>query len=198
MAIQRRAVIYTRCTPDAQTNQNQLLQLRGHAERMGYEIVAELTDWSISGAKGKSERAAYKRLCAIIARREVDMIVCWSVDRLSRSLTDLLQFLQEIQAKRVDLFLHQQALDTSTPSGKAMFQLLNVFTDLHQSVIAERMRAGIENARRQGKRLGRPSVASSPAVVASVRALRERGMSVHAIAKTLRIGVGTTQKILAA
>jgi DNA invertase Pin-like site-specific DNA recombinase len=198
MSFGKKAVIYTRVSTDSQTTENQRLQLRAYASRMGYQVVGELSDQGISGTKGKADRPGFKRLSDLIARREVDIVLAWSVDRVSRSLTDLLSFLEELKAKGVDLFLHQQSLDTSTPSGRAMFQLLGVFSELESALIRERIHAGLDRARQQGKRLGRPSVASSPAVITSVRLLREKGLSIHNIARQLKIGVGTTSKILAA
>jgi DNA invertase Pin-like site-specific DNA recombinase len=192
------AAIYTRVSTDAQTTENQLLQLRAYAARMGYQIVAELADQGISGSKGKKDRPAYARLCEMIARKQIDVVLCWSVDRISRSLPDLLTFLGELKAKGVDLFLHQQALDTSTPSGKAMFQLLGVFSELESAILKERIQAGLQRAVANGVKLGRPSVANEPAVITSVKLLRDRGLSIHRIAKELKIGVGTTSKILAA
>jgi DNA invertase Pin-like site-specific DNA recombinase len=198
MSFGKKAVIYTRVSTDSQTTENQRLQLRAYASRMGYQVVGELSDQGISGTKGKTDRPGFKRLSDLITRREVDIVLAWSVDRVSRSLTDLLSFLEELKSKGVDLFLHQQSLDTSTPSGRAMFQLLGVFSELESALIRERIHAGLDRARKEGKRLGRPSVASAPAVIASVRLLREKGLSIHNIAKQLRIGVGTTSKILAA
>ena len=100
-------------------------------------------------------------------RRKFDMIAAWSVDRLGRSLQDLVAFLGELKAAGVDLFLHQQALDTSTPSGRALFQMLGVFAEFEAAMIRERTRAGLARARAQGKRLGRPPVKEG--VTAAVR-----------------------------
>jgi DNA invertase Pin-like site-specific DNA recombinase len=197
MSPAKRAVIYTRVVADPQTTEDQLLQLRQYARRMGFEIRAEISDQGTNGGKGKADRPGFRQLCTMIARREVDLVASWAVDRLCRSLPELVGFLQDLRAKQIDLFLHQQALDTSTPSGRDALQLVSVFGDLERSIIAERIRCGLERARREGRTPGRPSVASSPTVVVSVRALRERGMSIHAIAKALKIGVGTTAKILA-
>src|SRR5215475_13342867 len=96
-----------------------------------------------------------------VARREIDMVAAWSVDRLGRSLTDLLTFLTDLHAKGVDLFLHQQGLDTSTPSGRAMFQMLGVFAEFERAMIRERVMAGLARARSEGKQLGRRSVEQS-------------------------------------
>jgi DNA invertase Pin-like site-specific DNA recombinase len=131
-----------------------------------------------------------------VARREVDMVAAWSVDRLGRSLTDLLDFLRELHAKGVDLFLHQQGLDTSTPSGRAMFQMMGVFAEFERAMIRERVLAGLARAREQGVSLGRQRLEDSDAakVTAIKRALAAR-RGVRQIARDLKTGVGTVLRI---
>jgi DNA invertase Pin-like site-specific DNA recombinase len=194
MTTAKRAVIYSRSSKDTQATENQLLQLRSYSCLLGYDILAELSD-PVGAAKGKDY--GFKRLRTMVARREVDIVLCWSVDILSRSLNDLVAFLQELRVKQVDLFLHHQDFDTSTPSGRDTYRLLEVFSELEQSLTRSKILAGLERARAQG-RLGRPSVASNPTVIAEVRALKAAGVSANAIAKKLKIGVGTTHRILAA
>lgn len=198
MSATKKCALYSRVSTDSQTTENQLLQLRAYAARMGYQIVAELADNGISGNKGKKDRPGYARLCEMIFRKEIEIVLAWSVDRLSRSLQDLLSFLGELKAKNVDLFLHQQNLDTSTPSGRAMFQLLGVFSELEREICRERIKSGLARAVDSGKRLGRPSVANTPQVIASVKLLRQNGHSIRKIALDLKIGVGTCQRILKA
>jgi DNA invertase Pin-like site-specific DNA recombinase len=190
----KRVALYARVSTDAQTTENQLLQLRAVADRHGWTLVAEFVDHGISGAKGRQERQQFDALLRGVARREFDMIAAWSVDRLGRSLQDLLNFLLELQSKRVDLYLHQQALDTSTPMGKAMFQLCGVFAELERSIIQERVRAGLERARAKGKILGRPR--TEPKVEAKIRKLAGQGMGKGKIARTLGIGVSVAQRVL--
>jgi DNA invertase Pin-like site-specific DNA recombinase len=198
MTTAKRAAIYTRLGGDAQTTEDQLSQLRQYAAGMDYRLVAELSDGGIHGGKGCGDRPGLKRLRSMIARKEVEIILVGSLDGMFGSLSELVAFLQGLRAAGVDLFLHRHSLDTSSRNGEGALQLIGALSSFEQSLIAGRIRAGIENARREKKRVGRPSVASSPTVMASVRELRERGMSVHAIAKALKIGVGTTAKILAA
>ena len=195
MGKSKRVALYARVSTDAQTTENQLLQLRAVAERHGWTVVAEYVDNGVSGAKSRSERPKFDALLNGVARREFDMIAAWSVDRLGRSLQDLLGFLLELQSKRVDLYLHQQALDTSTPMGKAMFQMCGVFAELERSIIQERVRAGLERARAKGVTLGRPR--TDPKVEAKIRQLAAKGMGKGKIARTLGIGVSVTQRVLA-
>jgi DNA invertase Pin-like site-specific DNA recombinase len=195
MSKPKRVALYARVSTDAQTTENQLLQLHAVAERHGWSVVAEYIDHGISGAKSREQRPQFDALLHGVARREFDMIAAWSVDRLGRSLQDLLAFLLELQSKRVDLYLHQQALDTSTPMGKAMFQLCGVFAELERSIIQERVKAGLERARAKGKILGRPK--TDPGTEAKIRALAARGMGKGKIARTLGIGVSVAQRVLA-
>src|SRR4051812_39590939 len=134
----------------AKTTQNQIRELHAVAERHGWAIVAVFDDAGVSGSLAREDRPAMKALLHVVARREVDMVVAWSVDRLGRSLLDLLGFLGELHAKKVDLYLHQQGLDTSTPGGRAMFQMLGVFAEFERSMIRERVLAGLARARHSG------------------------------------------------
>jgi hypothetical protein len=118
-----------------QTTENQERELRRVADRMRCEIVAVHRDNGISGAKGRNGRLVFDVLCKAAARREFDIIMAWSVDRLGRSLQDLVGFLSEIHALRVDLYLHQQGIDTTTPGGKTMFQMCGAFAEFERAMI---------------------------------------------------------------
>jgi DNA invertase Pin-like site-specific DNA recombinase len=139
----RRAVFYLRVSTIDQTTANQERELREIATRMGCEVVKVYKDHGISGAKGRNGRPAFDALCRDATRRQFDVIMAWSVDRLGRSLQDLV-FLSEIHALKIDLYLHQQGLDTTTPAGKAMFQMMGVFAEFERGMIQERVRAGRE------------------------------------------------------
>src|SRR5215469_12677790 len=154
----KRAVLYLRVSTIDQTTANQERELRQVADRMGCEIVHVYKDHGISGAKGRDKRPEFDRLLRDATRRQFDMVMAWSVDRLGRSLQDLIAFLKELHELHIDLFLHQQGIDTTTPGGKAMFQMMGVFAEFERSMIQERVRAGLARARREGKRLGRPSI----------------------------------------
>src|ERR1051325_10906775 len=151
--------LYLRVSTTGQTIENQRQALTAAAERRGWEIVDEFVDHGLSGAKGRDERPGFNRLHKAIVRREFDTIAAWSVDRLGRSLQDLVAFLGEIHGVGIDLYLEQQGLDTSTPAGKALFQMLGVFAEFERSIIQERIRAGLRRARDEGKQLGRPKIA---------------------------------------
>jgi DNA invertase Pin-like site-specific DNA recombinase len=192
----KRAVLYLRVSTLDQTTVNQERELRDVAGRMGCDIVHVYKDHGISGAKGRDKRPAFDRLCRDAAKRQFDMVMAWSVDRLGRSLQDLVAFLSELHALRIDLFLHQQGLDTTTPAGKAMFQMMGVFAEFERAMIQERVRAGLARAKSEGKRLGRPPIA--PDLEHRIReALNKPGRTegVRKIAARFGVDPGTVQRI---
>ena len=189
----KRVALYLRVSTSEQTIVNQRRELEAVAERHGWQVVAVFKDEGISGTKGRDKRPGFDRLCQGIARREFDRVAAWSVDRLSRSLQDLVTFLGELHAKGIDLYLHQQGLDTATPAGKAMFQMLGVFSEFEWAMIVERVKAGLSRARSQGRRLGRPSL--GPDKERAVRRLLSKGTGIVKTAKTVGVGVSAVQRI---
>ena len=191
----RRAAIYVRVSTDGQTVDNQRLELEQAAERAGWKIVGIYDDNGVSGAKSREYRVAFDRLCKDATRRKFDVVMAWSVDRLGRSLQDLVGFLSELHAVGVDLYLHQQGIDTTTPAGKMMFQMMGVFAEFERSMIQARVKAGLARARAQGKTLGRPKVTEQ--VERAVLAARADGTGKRKIARQLGIGVSTVTRIIA-
>jgi DNA invertase Pin-like site-specific DNA recombinase len=192
----RRAVFYLRVSTQDQTTANQERELRAVAERTGYEVVKLYKDHGISGAKGCDKRPAFDALCRDAARRQFDVVMAWSVDRLGRSLKDLVGFLSELHALKIDLFLHQQGLDTTTPGGKAMFGMLGVFAEFERSMIQERVRAGLARAKAAGKKFGRPRL--DVAIETKIRkALQKGDTGMRKIALEFGVGTGTVQRIRA-
>lgn len=190
----KRIAIYARVSTGGQSTDNQLRELEQVAHRAGWEIVETYVDHGVSGAKGRKDRPAFDRLLKDASRRKFDLIACWSVDRLGRSLKDLVAFLQEVQSLGVGLYLHQQGLDSQTPAGTAMFQLLGVFAEFERALIRERVLAGLARARSQGKKLGRPRL--SPAKTRAIQAdLVSGGRSLRQIAAQHRVGLGTVQRL---
>lgn len=188
--------LYARVSTDQQTTENQLKELRAVARRMGWRLDGEYVDRGISGAKGREQRPAFDRMLKAAARREFDIIMAWSVDRLGRSLQHLVSFLGEIHAKGIDLYLHQQGMDSTTPAGKALFQMCGVFAEFERAMIQERVKAGLARARAQGKKLGRPRISAQ--VERAILKARDKGKGVKKIAREIGVGVGTVQRVLAA
>ena len=192
----RRVAIYCRVSTDHQTTDNQERELRAVADRMGWEVVQCYVDQGVSGAKPRSERPAFRAMEKDAARRRFDMVMAWSVDRLGRSLQDLAAFLAELHSLGIDLFLHQQGIDTTTPAGKAMFQMMGVFAEFERAMIRERVKAGLDRARSQNVKLGRPRVLA--AVEAAITSdLEAKAGGIQKIAKRHGVGVGTVQRIKA-
>jgi DNA invertase Pin-like site-specific DNA recombinase len=166
------------------------------AERAGWEIVEVYKNRGISGAKDRTQRAAFNRMVTDATRRRFDMIASWSIDRLGRSLQGLVAFLSEVHELGIDLYLHQQGVDTTTPAGKAMFQMMGVFAEFERAMIRERVRAGLQRAVAQGRRLGRPPV-DADKERAIRTALRSGKASVRRIALKVGVGSSTVQRIKA-
>ena len=158
----RRVALYARVSTDKQSTANQLRELHAAAERLRWEVAGEFIDHGISGSKGRKDRPKLDALLKGVARKEFDVVAAWSVDRLGRSLVDLLGLLQELHSTGVDLYLHQQGINTTTPAGKALFQMMGVFAEFEREMIRERVMAGLARAKahgtKSGNAIGRPSV----------------------------------------
>lgn len=189
----RRVALYLRVSTKDQTTENQRRELLEVAERAGWEVVKVFADEGISGAKGRDRRPAFDAMLKAVTRREVDTVAAWSVDRLGRSLPHLIATLEEIKGAGADLYLHQQALDTATPSGRAMFGMLGVFAEFERAVISERVTAGLATAKAKGKTLGRPK--ADPATIARIRELRDQGMGMLKVAREVGCGVSLVQRV---
>ena len=190
-----RTALYLRVSTAHQTADNQLHELERVAALRGWNIVATYRDDGISGAKGRDGRAALDSMLKAAAKREFDLIAVWSIDRLGRSLQHLVTTVNDLHAQGVQLYFHQQAIDTTTPSGKLMFGVFSSFAEFERDLIRERIKLGVERARKEGKKLGRPSSVTESTRNAIVE-LYKKGMSYKKISQTLRCGVGTTCQTL--
>ena len=193
-----RAALYARVSTDRQSTENQLRELRQAAERLGWAVVGEFIDHGISGAKGRKDRPQLDALLKGVARRDFDIVASWSVDRLGRSLIDLVNMLQELHSTGVDLYLHQQGINTTTPAGKALFGMMSVFAEFERGMIQERVRAGMARAKSKGTKsgnaIGRPSVSAE--TEAQIRVLRASGLGMIKIAKQAGCGVSVVQRVV--
>jgi DNA invertase Pin-like site-specific DNA recombinase len=186
-----KAAIYCRVSTSDQTTDNQLLELEKAAERQGWTVEAVYTE-TISGAATK--RPQLDALMGSVMRKEIDVVMAWDVSRLGRSLQHLITLLSDIHSKDVGLYLHQQGVDTTTPSGKAMFSMMGVFAEFERAMVQERVKAGLERAKAQGKRLGRPPI--PPIKIAKIKELRQQGLSMPKIAKRMGVSVGKVHAIV--
>jgi DNA invertase Pin-like site-specific DNA recombinase len=189
----KRAGIYVRVSTDKQTVENQLRELRRIAERRGWEVVQEYHDAGLSGAKSREARPGLDQMLKDAQRRRFDVVMAWAIDRLGRSLVDLLGTIQTLEACGIDLYLDQQAIDTTTPTGKLMFQITGAFAEFERSMIRQRVRAGLKRAVEAGKQLGRPKI--DPAIEKRVQAQLRAKKGMLAIARDLKIGTGTVQRV---
>jgi DNA invertase Pin-like site-specific DNA recombinase len=187
----KRVAIYLRVSTSTQDTDR---ELEAVAARSGWHVVKIYEDAGISGAKGRDKRPGLDAMLRAVNAKEFDMAAAWSVDRLGRSLTDLLGILQSLHDKGVDLFLHQQGLDTSTTAGKAMFQMLGVFAEFERGIIRERVNAGLARARAKGTKLGRRPV--KPAVEGRIRELKAEGMGILKIGRTVGVGTSVVQRVV--
>ena len=203
----KRAALYLRVSTDEQTTENQRQALAAGCEQRGWQIVEVYEDAGISGAKGRDNRPGFDCMLKDATRRRFDVVLAWSVDRLGRSLLDLISGLQELHAVKVDLILHQQAIDTTTPAGKALFQMLGVFSEFERSMIQARVNAGMARAKAeqeagierrdaQGRLLkviGRPR--TSDAIEQQIRDELASGKGILKVAGIVGVGSGTVQRI---
>jgi DNA invertase Pin-like site-specific DNA recombinase len=191
----KRIALYARVSTDKQTCENQLQELRTIAERMNYTIVAEFVDNGISGMKTRQNRPALDHLMKSATQRRFDMVMCWSIDRLGRSLQNLVEILNELQALKIDLFFLQQGMDTSTPSGRMIFSVFGAIGEFERNLIRERVIAGQKRAIANGVKMGRPSKMND-GLRSAIQLLREKGMGIKQIARELKVGIGTVYSVI--
>jgi DNA invertase Pin-like site-specific DNA recombinase len=187
-----RVGLYARIsTHDQQTLPLQIRTMREYAAKRGWRIVAQIKEVG----SGASERELRTTLIVAARRREVDVVLVWRLDRWGRSVADLVSTLQELQHLGVGFVSLTEALDLTTPAGRAMAGLLAVFAEFEREILRERVRAGLAHARLNGKRLGRPPSVAHKAVEA--RKLYRQGLSKSEIARTLNIGITSVRRLLA-
>jgi DNA invertase Pin-like site-specific DNA recombinase len=189
----KRVALYLRTSTISQHTENQRLELERIAERRGWTVTEVYEDFGVSGAKGRDQRPAFDRLLKDANRRRFDVVMAWSIDRVGRSLTDLLATIQHFEAVGVDLYLDQQNIDTTTPAGRLLFQITGAFSEYERSILRSRVQLGLQRARAQGKRLGRRPVGAD--VVARIRERLATGMGILRVAKELGVGTGTVHKV---
>jgi DNA invertase Pin-like site-specific DNA recombinase len=203
----KRVGLYVRVSTDAQNTESQKQELQAWAERAGHNVVKVFEDQGISGAKGRDKRPAFDALLKAAVRREIDMIAVWSSDRLGRSLSHLIEVLQTIRETGTGLYIQTQAVDTTTPAGRAMFGMLGIFSEFEREMIVARVNAGLARAKekiaRDGKftskagkvrtRLGRPG--ARPEQIEAARNHLASGVGIARAARLTGLGTGTVHKL---
>ena len=194
-----RVGLYLRVSTDEQTTEQQRTALEQVCAARSWQVVEVFEDPGISGAKGRNKRPGFDKLLQAVVRRRIDVVAAWSVDRLGRSLQDLVGFLNELRGVGCNLYLDKQAVDTTTPAGRALFGMLGVFAEFDHEMIRERVQAGMERAKRHGTKsgrpIGRPEVSAEK--VAAIKAMRASGAGILKTAKACGVGTSVVQRIAA-
>jgi DNA invertase Pin-like site-specific DNA recombinase len=207
MAKAKRAALYVRVSTDQQTVENQVRELQQVAERRGWTVVEVYRDEGISGAKGRDKRPGLDHMLKDAGRRRFDVVMAWAIDRLGRSLIDLLGTIEHLEAVGVDLYLDQQSIDTTTPAGRLLFQMTGAFAEFERAMIRQRVHAGLAHAKdkiaRDGRfvskagkvrtRLGRPG--ALPDQIDAARAELAKGTGIGKTARLTGLGTGTVHKL---
>jgi DNA invertase Pin-like site-specific DNA recombinase len=203
----KRAALYVRVSTDHQSVENQVRELKQVAERRGWTVIEIYRDAGISGSKGRDKRPGLDAMLKDANRRKFDVVMAWAIDRLGRSLIDLLGTIEHLQEVGVDLYLDQQHIDTTTPTGKLLFQITGAFAEFERSMIRQRIRAGLsvikEKIVRDGKfvsrtgkvrrKLGRPG--AEPDKIEQARRELAKGLGIVKVAREVGLGVGTVHRL---
>jgi DNA invertase Pin-like site-specific DNA recombinase len=189
-----RVAIYVRVSTKDQHCTNQIDVLTQWCERQGHRITKVYTDAGVSGSKRRDKRPGLDAALKDAARAEYDLLAAFAVDRLGRSTVDLLQTLESLHQAGVNLFLHAQAIDTRTSTGKALFTMLSLFGELERAMLIERVNAGLARAKSQGKKLGRPSLDAN--VTRKIQFLAANGCSQAQIARETGASRASVQRLI--
>lgn len=181
-----RVAIYVRVSTTEQTTLNQTRILTQIAEKNQWIVTSTYEDHGISGTKGRDKRPAFDKLCTDMSNKKFDRILVWDISRLGRSLKNLVEFLHDVQKTECELYVHQSGLDTSTPAGKMMFQMVGVFSEFERSMISERVKLGLQRVKQSGKQLGRPTKITKD-MATQIFDLKMRRLTHRQIAVTLGI-----------
>ena len=197
MAKRMRAALYLRVSTDGQTTDNQRLALALVAERRGWTITATYEDAGISGAKSRDKRPGFDAMLKDATRRRFDVLLFWSIDRLGRSTAAVAAALAELEAAGVAIYADKEAVDATTPHGRAMLQVMaaGIRRRLERGMIRERVMAGLARVRAEGKKLGRPMVGRK--VEDAIRGRLSAGNGMLKVSKALGVGVSTVQRVKA-
>jgi DNA invertase Pin-like site-specific DNA recombinase len=193
----KRVCLYGRVSKSSQSVERQITELEIVAARNDWEIVDRYIDHGISGSKGRQDRPQLDRMMKDSTKRKFDVVMVWSIDRLGRSLQNLIEILNDLNAKNVDLYFDQQSIDSTTPTGKLMFSLIGAFAEFEKSIIKERVISGLENWKRKNpdKKLGRPSNLT-PEMESKILEMRSRNVGINKISKACGVGSSTIYKVL--
>ena len=191
----RKVAIYSRVSTLDQTIDNQLLELRDHCSKMGWEIVKEYADEGLSGTLSRDKRPALNSLIKDAYRKKFDSVVCWDISRIGRSMKELVLFLSDMKDRDIGICSVRQGFDTSTTMGEMMFQFVGILSSWEREMIRERTLAGLDRARSEGKTLGRKKVITDE-ITSKIVNLRSIGRSIRDIASEVGVSRGTVSNVL--
>ncbi len=191
----RKVAIYCRVSTLDQTVDNQLIELRDHCSKMGWEITKEYSDEGLSGTLSRDKRPALNSLIKDAYRKRFDAVVCWDISRIGRSMKELVLFLSDMKDRDIGIVSVRQGFDTSTTMGEMMFQFVGILSSWEREMIRERTLAGLERAKSEGKTLGRKKVINDE-ITSQIVELRNAKKSVRAITSVVRVSRGTVSIIL--
>ena len=190
-----KVALYCRVSTLDQTIDNQLIELRDHCSRMGWEIVKEYADEGLSGTLSRDKRPALNSLIKDAYRKRFDSVVCWDISRIGRSMKDLILFLSDMKDRGIGICSVRQGFDTSTSMGEIMFQFVGILSSWEREMIRERTLAGLERAKREGKTLGRRKV-TNDRITTQIIELRSANRSIRDIASEVGVSRGTVNNVL--
>ena len=191
----KKVALYLRVSTLDQTIDNQLLELRDHCKKMDWEIVKEYADEGLSGTLSREKRPQLNAMVKDAYRKRFDLVVCWDISRLGRSMKELVLLLADMKEKGIGICSVRQGFDTSTSMGEIMFQFVGILSSWERDMIAERTLAGLARAKSQGKILGRRKITNDD-MTAKVIELRNAKKSIRAIASEVGVSRGTISNIL--
>jgi DNA invertase Pin-like site-specific DNA recombinase len=193
----KRVAIYCRVSSSHQTTENQILELRSISNRLGYIITEEYVDNAISGTKSRADRPALDKLLNDGHKNRFDMVLCYSICRMGRNVSNLVEILSTLQSLNIDMYFVQQGINTENSAGRMMFSIFGALAEYERELLKDRIAISKHVAKLNGKKLGRPSsVSGNEGMISAVKLLRNQGLGIKTIAKNLQIGVGTTMSIL--
>ena len=191
----KRVVIYARVSTLDQTVDNQLIELRDHCSKMGWEVIKEYKDEGLSGTLSREKRPSFNEMIKDGYRRKFELVVCWDISRIGRSMKELIMFLSDMKDRDIDICSVRQGFDTSTSMGEVMFQFVGILSSWEHEMIRGRTLAGLDRAKKEGKTLGRKTVIDDNKV-SHIRKLRSVGRSLRDIASEVGVSKGTISNVL--
>ena len=191
----KRVVIYARVSTLDQTVDNQLIELRDHCSKMGWEVIKEYKDEGLSGTLSREKRPSFNEMIKDGYRRKFELVVCWDISRIGRSMKELIMFLSDMKDRDIGICSVRQGFDTSTSMGEVMFQFVGILSSWEHEMMRERTLAGLDRAKKEGKTLGRKTVIDDNKV-SHIRKLRSVGRSLRDIASEVGVSKGTISNVL--